>query len=234
MIVVAIVSLVATVAIPLMTKAVIDGPVRHQDQHGLWVLGSAAMARRRLRGGAVVHPALAGGPRHHGRRGRHPQGPLRPAADPADVVSRAVAVRPAAVANHERPEHDSSAAVVRPGVPDAQRPADHRRHRHPAGDVLAAGCGRAGLDRADHADRAALRAQFTRLSRQAQDQAGHVATHVEESALGSARGQVVRPRGLRLRPVRRAGHRPLRHPGPQGRRCRRSSGPCWRSSRTSR
>ncbi len=44
MIVVALISLVATVAIPLMTKAVIDGPVRHQDQHGLWVLGSAAMA----------------------------------------------------------------------------------------------------------------------------------------------------------------------------------------------
>jgi ATP-binding cassette subfamily B protein len=31
------------VAIPLMTKAVIDGPVRHQDQRGLWLLGSAAM-----------------------------------------------------------------------------------------------------------------------------------------------------------------------------------------------
>src|ERR1700754_557388 len=43
MIVVAIVSLVATVAIPLMTKAVIDGPVRHQDQHGLWLLGAAAV-----------------------------------------------------------------------------------------------------------------------------------------------------------------------------------------------
>src|SRR6476661_2409072 len=43
MVVVAIASLVATVAIPLMTKAVIDGPVRHQDQHGLWVLGAAAM-----------------------------------------------------------------------------------------------------------------------------------------------------------------------------------------------
>ena len=44
MISVALLSLVATVAIPLMTKAVIDGPVRHQDQRGLWVLGSAAMA----------------------------------------------------------------------------------------------------------------------------------------------------------------------------------------------
>jgi ATP-binding cassette, subfamily B, bacterial len=44
MVSVALLSLVATVAIPLMTKAVIDGPVRHQDQHGLWLLGSAAMA----------------------------------------------------------------------------------------------------------------------------------------------------------------------------------------------
>jgi len=43
MIVIAIASLVATVAIPLMTKAVIDGPVRHQDQRGLWLLGAAAM-----------------------------------------------------------------------------------------------------------------------------------------------------------------------------------------------
>ena len=41
---VAVASLVATVAIPLMTKAVIDGPVRHQDQRGLWVLGTAATA----------------------------------------------------------------------------------------------------------------------------------------------------------------------------------------------
>ena len=44
MVVIAGVSLVATVAIPLMTKAVIDGPVRHRDPHGLWVLGSAAVA----------------------------------------------------------------------------------------------------------------------------------------------------------------------------------------------
>ena len=44
MIVVAIASLMATVSIPLMTKAVIDGPVRDQDQQGLWLLGSAAMA----------------------------------------------------------------------------------------------------------------------------------------------------------------------------------------------
>ncbi len=44
MLTVAVVSLVATVSIPLMTKAVIDGPVRHGDQRGVWVLGLAAMA----------------------------------------------------------------------------------------------------------------------------------------------------------------------------------------------
>ena len=44
MILIAIASLVATVAIPLMTRAVIDGPVRNRDQHGLWVLGSVAVA----------------------------------------------------------------------------------------------------------------------------------------------------------------------------------------------
>jgi ATP-binding cassette, subfamily B, bacterial len=44
MLIAALLSLVATVSIPLMTKAVIDGPVRQQDQQQLWVLGSAAMA----------------------------------------------------------------------------------------------------------------------------------------------------------------------------------------------
>lgn len=40
----AILSLVATIGIPLVTKAVIDGPIAHKDRHGLWVLGSGALA----------------------------------------------------------------------------------------------------------------------------------------------------------------------------------------------
>ncbi|WP_220093492.1 ABC transporter ATP-binding protein [Flexivirga caeni] len=43
MLVAAFASLGATIAIPLMTKAVIDGPVRHHDEHGLWLLGTAAL-----------------------------------------------------------------------------------------------------------------------------------------------------------------------------------------------
>lgn len=44
MITAAVAGLGATVAIPLMTKAVIDGPVAHRDQPALWVLGTAATA----------------------------------------------------------------------------------------------------------------------------------------------------------------------------------------------
>ena len=39
-----VLSLAATVAIPLMTRAVIDGPVRRQDEQGLWILGLAALS----------------------------------------------------------------------------------------------------------------------------------------------------------------------------------------------
>jgi ATP-binding cassette subfamily B protein len=44
MLVAALLSLAATVSIPLLTKAVIDGPVRTQNQQQLWVLGTAASA----------------------------------------------------------------------------------------------------------------------------------------------------------------------------------------------
>ena len=74
--------------------------------------------------------------------------------------------------------------------------------------------------------------EYTRLSRLAQDQSGHVATHVEESALG-------------LRVVKSFGREDYVYDRfdeqltdlydtqvQQGRRCRRSSGRCSRSSRT--
>ncbi|WP_231963552.1 ABC transporter ATP-binding protein [Mycobacterium adipatum] len=44
MVVAAFVSLGATVSVPLLTKAVIDGPVREKDAAGLWTLGLAAVA----------------------------------------------------------------------------------------------------------------------------------------------------------------------------------------------
>ena len=164
----------------------------------------------------MVHPPVARRPRHHGRRGRHPQGPLRAAADPADVVPRPLAVRPAAVANHERPEHHSPLHVVRHGVLAAQHHPDHRGDGDPARDVLAAGCGGAGVDRADHADGAALPAVLHPAVA-----AGPGPVRPRRNARRGIRarragGEVVRPRGLRLRPVRRAADQPLRHAGRQG------------------
>ncbi|MGH3580832.1 MAG: ABC transporter ATP-binding protein [Mycobacterium sp.] len=44
MVVAAFTSLGATVSIPLITKAVIDGPIQHHDERGLWILGLAATA----------------------------------------------------------------------------------------------------------------------------------------------------------------------------------------------
>lgn len=43
MVCVAVLSTAATIVIPLLTKAVIDGPIRRQDQTGLWLWGSAAL-----------------------------------------------------------------------------------------------------------------------------------------------------------------------------------------------
>ena len=172
--------------------------------------------RRHLRGRAVVHPPVAGGPRDDGRRSRHSQGPLRAAADPADVVPRPLAVRPAAVANHERPQHDSPLHVVRHGVPAAQHHPDHRGHGDPAGHVLAAGCRGAAVDRPDHIDRVALPAGVHPAVAAG---AGPVRPRRDPRRgirAGPARGEVVRPGGLRLRAVRYASHKPLRHAGQPG------------------
>ena len=221
-------------AIPLMTKAVIDGPVRHQDQRGCGCSARPRSAVLASRGGAVVHPPLAGGPRHHGRRGRHPQGPLRAAADPADVVPRQVAVRPAAVARDERPQHHPPVPVVRAALPAAQHHSDHRRDGHPAGDVLAARRRRGGVDRADHRDRAALPAPVHQAVPRCAGPVRQRRNARRGAGARAAGGQGVRPRAVRLRAVRRARHRRCSTPRCARSGCRRSSGRCSRSSRTSR
>ena len=98
------------------------------------------------------------------------------------------------------------------------------RDGHPAGDVLAAWCGRAAVDRADHPTVLHFQQEYTRLSRLAQDQSGPRRDACRGVRARPAGGEIVRPRGLRLRPVRRTAHQPLRHRS-AGYRCRRSSGP---------
>ena len=157
---------------------------------------------RDLRGGAVVHPALAGVPRHDGRRGRYPQRPLRPPADPADVVSRAVAVRTTALAGDERPVHHSQVPVVRAGVPAAQHPSDHRGDGHPAGDVLATWCGRSGVDRPDHRHRAVFPAGVHPAVAAGPGPIRPCRNACRGIRSRAAGGEILRPRTVRLRPVR--------------------------------
>ena len=185
MLTVAIVSLAATVSIPLMTKAVIDGPVRHQDQRGLWLLGLVAMGvgfteavlwfvRRWLISRATM------GVEADIRKDLYAR-----ASDTADVLPRPLAVGPAAVADHERPGHHAPVPRLRPAVHRDERRADRRGHRPADNMYWPLGAGRARLDRAHHLD-SCLRNEraYTRLSRKIQDQAGDVASTVEEGAYG--------------------------------------------------
>ena len=154
------------------------------------------------RGDTLVHPALAGVARDHGRGSRYPQRSLCPVADPADVIPRALAIRPAAVADHERPEHDSPIAVLRADLSDAQPPSDHRGDDHPACDVLATGSRGAALRGTGHRNRAALRAHLHPIVTPGSGPGGARGHRSRGGGVGTAGGQVLRARGLCLRPVR--------------------------------
>ena len=184
MITIAIISLVATVAIPLMTKAVIDGPVRHRDQHGLWVLGSAATAigiaeatlwflRRWLVSRATMGVETGIRKDIYARlqilpmsfHGRWQSGQLLSRImNDLSTIRRLLSFGLVFLLLN----------VLQIAVVSAILLAMY----WPLGVVVLASVLPVTVT--------VLRFErsFTRLSRQAQDQAGHVATHVEESALG--------------------------------------------------
>ena len=184
MIVVAIVSLAATVAIPLMTKAVIDGPVRHQDQRGLWVVGSVAMA-------IGVSEALL----WFIRRWLVARATLGVEADIRKDLYARLQILPMSFHGHwqsgqllSRIMNDLNTIrrllsfglvflmlnVLQITIVTAILLAMY----WPLGVVVLVSIAPITLI-VLHFER-----RFTKLSRLAQDQAGHVATHVEESALG--------------------------------------------------
>lgn len=149
MVVAAFVSLAATVSVPLLTKAVIDGPVREKDAAGLWTLGLAATAllvmeavlwfiRRWLVARATM------GVEADIRKDLYARLQILP------MSFRQLAVRAAAVAGDERSQCHPAVPVLRAAVPDAQYRPDHRGDDHPAGDVLATRGRRGGGHRADH------------------------------------------------------------------------------------
>ncbi|WP_422744836.1 ABC transporter ATP-binding protein [Mycobacterium sp. WMMD1722] len=184
MITVAIASLGATISIPLMTKAVIDGPVRHQDQHGLWLLGAAAM------GVGVTEAVL-----WFIRRWLVSRATMGVEADIRKDLYARLQILP--MSFHGRWQSGQLLSRVMNDLSTIRRfmsfglvflilnglqiivvTAILLAMYWPLGVVVLASIVPITLT-VLHFQR-----EYTRLSRLAQDQSGHVATHVEESALG--------------------------------------------------
>ncbi len=202
MLVIAISSLAATVAIPLMTKAVIDGPVRHQDQRALWVVGAAAMAV------GVTEAVL-----WFIRRWLVSRATMGVEADIRKDLYARLQILP--MSFHGRWQSGQLLSRIMNDLNVIRRLLSFGlvflilnilqitvvtiillAMYWPLGVVVLVSIAPITLI-VLHFERT-----FTQLARQAQDQAGHVATHVEESALGAARGEVLRSGELRVRPLR--------------------------------
>ena len=184
MVVVAVVSLGATVAIPLMTKAVIDGPVSHHDQRGLWILGTAAT-------GVGISEAVL----WFIRRWLVARATMGVEADIRKDLYARLQILP--MSFHGRWQSGQLLSRVMNDLSAIRRflsfglvflllniiqiivvTAILLAMYWPLGVIVLVSIVPIAAT-VLHFER-----EFTRLSRQAQDQSGHVATHVEESALG--------------------------------------------------
>ncbi|OKH67472.1 ABC transporter [Mycobacterium sp. SWH-M1] len=184
MLTVAFASLGATVGIPLMTKAVIDGPVRHQDQQGLWTLGAAAM------GLGIAEAAL-----WFIRRWLVARATMGVEADIRKDLYARLQVLP--MSFHGRWQSGQLLSRIMNDLSSIRRfmsfgltflilnilqitivTAILLAMYWPLGVVVLVSIVPITLTVLH------FQQEYTRLSRQAQDQAGHVATHVEEAALG--------------------------------------------------
>ena len=184
MVAVAIVSLGATVAIPLMTKAVIDGPVQHRDLRGLWILGAAAM-------GIGISEAVL----WFIRRWLVARATMGVEADIRKDLYARLQILP--MSFHGRWQSGQLLSRVMNDLSTIRRflsfglvflllniiqitvvTAILLAMYWPLGVIVLVSIVPIAAT-VLHFQR-----DFTRLSRQAQDQSGHVATHVEESALG--------------------------------------------------
>ncbi len=232
MLTIAIVSLVATVSIPLMTKAVIDGPVRHQDQRGLWILGLAAMGvgiteavlwflRRWLISRATMGVEADIRKDLYARlqilpmsfHGRWQSGQLL-----SRIMNDLSSIRRFMSFGMVFLLLNTLQIIVVTGILLAMY--------WPLGVVVVVSIA------ARHLDGAALPAGVhppVAACAGPVRPRGHPRRGVRARRPGD---QVVRPRALRVRPVRQTAHRSLRHAGAAGCRCRRSSGRCSKSSPT--
>ena len=184
MLLTALASLGATISIPLMTKAVIDGPVRHQDQQGLWLLGAAAM------GVGITEAVL-----WFIRRWLVSRATMGVEADIRKDLYARLQILP--MSFHGGWQSGQLLSRIMNDLGTIRRfmsfgltflllnilqitviPTILLVMYWPLGVVVAVSIVPITLTVLH------FQQEYTRLSRQAQDQAGHVATHVEESALG--------------------------------------------------
>ena len=114
-----------TIAIPLVTKALIDGPITDRDLSGVLPLGLLALGlgvleavliwvRRWVQSDAVLGLETE---IRHDLYERLQQLPMS--------FHTQVAVRPAALARHHRPLRDPAVQRLRPALPGAQHPPAH-------------------------------------------------------------------------------------------------------------
>ena len=184
MIVIALASLAATISIPLMTKAVIDGPVRHQDEQGLWLLGAAAV------GIGITEAVL-----WFIRRWLAARATMGVEADIRNQLYARLQILP--MSFHGRWQSGQLLSRIMNDLSTIRRfmsfgliflmlnvlqitvvTAILLAMYWPLGVVVLISIVPITLTVLH------FQQEYTRLSRLAQDQAGHVATHVEESALG--------------------------------------------------
>ncbi|MBY0442112.1 MAG: ABC transporter ATP-binding protein/permease [Mycobacteriaceae bacterium] len=184
MVTAAVTSVAATVAIPLMVKAVIDGPVRHHDHHRLWLLGGVALA-----------VGVAEAVQSFVRRWIVASATTAVEADVRNDLFARLQVLP--MSFHGQWQSGQLLSRVMNDLGTIRRFVEfpmvflpiHLLHIMVVTGILLAMYWPLGVvvvlsiapivvsvQRFEH--------EFVSLSRQAQDQSGHVATHVEESTLG--------------------------------------------------
>ena len=87
--------------VPLVIGAVVDGPIRHHDSSGLWALVGLALALGIAEGVLFYCRRIAMSKASLGIESDLRRDLFAPSAAPAGVLSRPVAVRPAAVADDQ-------------------------------------------------------------------------------------------------------------------------------------
>ena len=214
MLVCAIVAVGTEIAIPLLTKSMIDGAISHGDRALLLPIGAAAVGlgaaqallnflRRSMQASAVAEIEQS------------MRADTRAPAAAGTLFPRRVAVRPAAAAGDHGPVGHPAVRRVRHHLPGHERGNVHRGGRAADPAELVARPPRGDRVPARGGGSPRFSQTYRVLARRAQDRQGDLATYVEEAATGS---------GYSRRSAGRRGRRAAPRPGTPGVRHRTAEG----------